>query len=298
MSNEKLRSELMRSSLSERTLANYRWHLSMFSRWCREREVDTPDDRTISQFLTEQFAKGYAPGTIGLFIDALNHDARQRDLETPFGTESRSVMRGIAREGRERGRGQSEGLTFEQYEKILDHACEPRYAQESIERATQRGRLDRVIVTLLFMGAMRRSEVSRAVWRDIDFTHDDFVYVTIPRSKTNPLGEREDIRVLSKRGAQVLRELRQIRALEPLSAHVVPKSGMSINIRSKKCCKSIGLQGQYTSHSGRIGLASELCARGAPIQAVAVAGGWRSMDMVIHYSKRTERERGAVPTYL
>lgn len=41
-----------------------------------------------------------------------------------------------------------------------------------------------------------------------------------------------------------------------------------------------------------------LWARGDTIQAVAIAGGWRSMDMVIHYFKKTERERVAVTTYL
>ena len=298
MGNEKLRSALMRSSISERTKANYRWHLRQFAKWCRDRDIATPDDRIVSEFLTELFAKGYAPGTIGLFTDALNYEARLRDRKSPVGNETRSVMRGIAREGRERGRGQPEALTFEQYHQILDRACEPRHCQESIERANVRGRMDRAIATLLFMAAMRRSEVARLVWGDIDFTRDDYVYVSVKHSKSNPHGEREDVRVLSKRGAQALRDLRGYRFHEPLSARVVPFTDITINVRFKKCCKSIGLKGRYSSHSGRIGLASELCARGAPIQAVAVAGGWRSMDMVIHYSKKTERERGAVATYL
>ena len=197
-----------------------------------------------------------------------------------------------------RGRGQSEGLTFEQYHKILDTAFEPRHKYESREQAAERGLVDRAIVTLLFMGAMRRSEVARAVWQDVDFTHEDLVYVSVPRSKTNQHGEREDVRVLSKRGAQALRDLRTARSNESLSDRVIALTDITINVRFKRCCKSIGLKGRYTSHSGRIGLASELCARGAPIQAVAIAGGWESADMVIHYSKKTERERGAVATYL
>ena len=148
------------------------------------------------------------------------------------------------------------------------------------------------------MAAMRRSELTRLVWEDIDFSNDEFVYVSIKQSKSNPNGERSDIRVLSKRGAKALRDLRASRADEPLSFRVVPLTGYTINVRFRKCCQSIGLEGQYSSHSGRIGLAGELCARGAPIQAVAIAGGWQSMDMVIHYSKKTKRERGAVAKYL
>lgn len=298
MGNTQLRSELMQSSISERTKINYQRNLKKFWDWCREHKIDAPDDRTVSEFLTALFAQGYAPGTIKLFSDAIAFDARQRDVKSPVGNQSRSVLAGIAREGRKRGRGQSEGLTFEQYDKILDEACKPRHEYESIEQAIERGRLDRAMVTLLFMGAMRRSEVASALWQDIDFGHKDFVYVAIPHSKNNQHGEREDIRVLSKRGAQALRDLRAFRKDDLPTDRVIPFTDMTINIRFKKCCASIGLRGQYTSHSGRIGLASELCARGAPIQAVALAGGWQSADMVIHYSKKAERERGAVATYL
>ena len=298
MGNTELRSDLMRSSISERTKVNYQRNLKQFAEWCREHGFDTPDDRIVSEFLTALFAKGYAPGTIKLFSDAIIYDARQQDMDPPVGNQSRSVLAGIAREGRQRGRGQSEGLTFEQYDRILDKACEPRHKYESPEQAMERGLVDRAMVTLLFMGAMRRSEVSRAVWQDIDFSHKEFVYIAVPKSKTNQHGEREDVRVLSKRGAQVIRDLRAVRSGDSPADRVIPLTDMTINVRFKKCCSSIGLKGRYTSHSGRIGLASELCARGAPIQAVALAGGWESADMVIHYSKKTERERGAVATYL
>ena len=298
MDNEELRSNLMNSSLSARTEANYRWHLKQFAKWCHENEIETPDDRIVSEFLTELFAKGYAPGTIKLFTDALNYHSRMNNCLSPVGEESRRVMRGITREGRNRGRGQPEGLTFEQYDRILDSVCEPRHELESPERAVERGRLDRAIVTLLFMGAMRRSELTRLVWKDIDFSHEEFVYVEVKHSKSNPHGLRDDVRVLSKRGAKALRDLRAARIDEPMTFRVVPLSGLTINLRFQKCCDAIGLEGQYTSHSGRVGLAGELCARGAPIQAVAIAGGWQSMDMVIHYSKKTKRERGAVAKYL
>ena len=298
MCNEQLRSELIRSSISERTKINYQRNLDQFAEWCEERDIESPDDRTVSEFLTALFAKGYAPGTIKLFRDALVYDARQRDVSSPVGNLTRSVLAGIVREGRERGRGQAEGLTFEQYHRILDQALEPRHAYESTQQAAERGILDRAMVSLLFMAAMRRSEVARVPWRDIDFTHHEFVYVAVTHSKNNQSGEREDVRVLKGRGADALRDLRTTRSLEPLSERVIPLTDISINIRFKKCCKSIGLKGRYSSHSGRIGLASELCARGAPIQAVALAGGWQSADMVIHYSKKTERERGAVATYL
>ena len=126
---------------------------------------------------------------------------------------------------------------------LLDHAREIRHYQETQEIANERGRLDRVIGTLLFMAAIRRSEVGRLIWEDIDFARDELAYVAAKQSKSSPHGELEVIRVLSRRGAQALRDLRSDREHEPLSARVVPLTGESINRHFQKCCKSIGLEG-------------------------------------------------------
>ena len=50
--------------------------------------------------------------------------------------------------------------------------------------------------------------------------------------------------------------------------------------------------------SGRVGLAVELTRRGAPEQATATAGGWKSSRMVAHYAAAVAAEQGAVATYL
>jgi len=55
---------------------------------------------------------------------------------------------------------------------------------------------------------------------------------------------------------------------------------------------------RITGHSGRVCLAAELTARGAPIQAVMLTGNWKSPAMVVHYSAAASVERGAVARYL
>ena len=59
-----------------------------------------------------------------------------------------------------------------------------------------------------------------------------------------------------------------------------------------------GLARRVTAHSGRVGLASELTARGASTTAVMLAGNWKTARMVAHYSAGATAERGAVATYL
>ena len=49
---------------------------------------------------------------------------------------------------------------------------------------------------------------------------------------------------------------------------------------------------------GRVGLASELTARGASTTEVMLAGNWKTARMVAHYSAGATAERGAVARYL
>ena len=53
-----------------------------------------------------------------------------------------------------------------------------------------------------------------------------------------------------------------------------------------------------TGHSGRVGLASELTARGASTTETMLAGGWKTARMVAHYAASATAEQGAVAKYL
>ena len=61
-------------------------------------------------------------------------------------------------------------------------------------------------------------------------------------------------------------------------------NGQSIARRLTAAARAAGIEGRITGHSGRVGLAVELTRRGAPEQATAKAGGWKSSRMVAHYS--------------
>ena len=62
--------------------------------------------------------------------------------------------------------------------------------------------------------------------------------------------------------------------------------------------RAAGIEARLTAHSGRVGLASELTARGASTTEVMLAGNWRTSRMVAHYSAGATAERGAVAKYL
>jgi len=210
------------------------------------------------------------------------------------------LFAGIRRKGQNRGRGQSAGLTYEQVLRILN-ACErPRahaVKHETERVAKRRAMLDRVIVSCLFMAGMRRSELVALTWKDVEFKHAN-VLIRIGKSKTDQEGTRADYRLLKGQCAESVRSLKASLGEIDLNKKVVGLNGQSINLRLQSAAKHAGIKtDQLTSHSGRIGLASELTTRGAEIGSVALAGGWKSPQMVIHYSRQAQTERGAVAKY-
>ena len=162
--------------------------------------------------------------------------------------------------------------------------------------AAARGQLDAVIAGLLFMGGLRRSEVSALRLADVeDAGAGDGILVTVRRSKTNQEGETSDVRYLKNGPARAVRALRAAAAPAPAD-RVVPLSPKMIGLRFTVA--AAGLERRVTAHSGRVGLASELTSRGASTTDVMLAGNWKTSRMVAHYSAGATAERGAVARYL
>ena len=80
---------------------------------------------------------------------------------------------------------------------------------ESTATAQRRGRTDAVIAGLLFMGGLRRAEVSALEWRDVSAASDgDGVLITVRTSKTNQEADAGDVRYLKNGSAKAIRALR------------------------------------------------------------------------------------------
>ena len=121
--------------------------------------------------------------------------------------------------------------------------------------------------------------------------------VQVRRSKTDQEGTAADVRYLKNGAAVVVWAIRP-----PAPADDAPVlgglNGQSIARRLTAAARAAGIEGRITGHSGRVGLAVELTRRGAPEQATAKAGGWKSSRMVAHYAAAVAAEQGAVATYL
>ena len=298
----------LRDSRAANTRAQYRSAWRGWAEWSALNGHATlpADPLAIAAYLAERVADGAAAATVRT-IRAGHVDTGADD---PTGHDGvRRVLQGLTRQAAGRGRGQADPLTADDVAAIMATASIPRRTgrgMESDAAAADRGATDKALAGLLFQGGLRRSEAAALRWADVQDAADGRgIVVCVRRSKTDQDGTAADVRYLKNGCAAALRQLRdritvQRSGLRPDgTAQVLGGiNGQSIARRLTAAARAAGVDGRITGHSGRVGLAVELTRRGAPEQATAKAGGWKSSRMVAHYAAAVAAEQGAVATYL
>ena len=252
------------------------------------------DPLAIAAYLAERVDQGAAAATVRTLRAAIRAGHVDTGADDPTGHDGvRRVLQGLTRQAAGRGRGQADPLTTDDVAAILATASIPRRTgrgMESEAAAADRGAIDKALVAVLFQGGLRRSEAAALRWADVQDAADGRgIVVCVRRSKTDQDGTAADVRYLKNGCARALRQLHdrltvQRSGLRPDgTAQVLGGiNGQSIARRLTAAASAAGIERRITGHSGRVGLAVELTRRGAPEQATAKAGGWKSSRMVAH----------------
>ena len=290
---------LAEASLSANTRASYASALRRLDDWLAARPAT---DEILAGYLSELFDAGKASASASMVVAAVRFRARLSGLESPTGPATERVLAGFRRKATGRGRGQAKPCTADNLAAILATAATPRTngrGTESDETARARGLEDSAIAALLFQGGLRRSEVAALRWSDVEAATDgNGLLVTVRTSKTNQDGGDGDIRYLKNGAAAALRKLREHRSPDDSDLVFDGLSAQSIGNRFGAAAAAAGIETRLTAHSGRVGLASELTARGASTTETMLAGNWKTARMVAHYSAGAAAELGAVKKYL
>ena len=146
-------------------------------------------------------------------VAAVQFRAKIAGTRSPVGEVARRTLAGIRKEGRERGRGQARAVTYDQVirmQAVAGRAAPARgRGMESPDVATRRGAEDAALVGLAFQAGLRRSEIAALRWADIQPSGiEGAVLVHVRASKTDPAGDRTDIRMAKNGTADALDAIR------------------------------------------------------------------------------------------
>ena len=290
--------ELIEKSFAENTVRNRRQALKQFQGWLQGREIR---DGLLAEYITHLFDQGKAPGTISIVVSAvkwlLKHRNNGTSIDLPI---TSATLSGIRREGRGRGRGQRNGLTWREVEKI----CAVQEAD-----GTLRGLRNSAIFRIMSDGLLRISEVTEL---RIDDLEDNMLRLRF--SKTDQEGTGEHL-YLCEDTRQIVQEwLERSGLTEGYLFRRMTGRGDNLYIKKdtgepykltddgvrkiiKSCAARVGLTDKVSGHSLRIGTTVSLAQSGASLVDIQVAGRWKDPGMPAHYARAQFAERGAIARF-
>ena len=289
---------LVEKSFAQNTIRNRRHALKQFQEWLQGREIR---DGHLAAYITHLHNEGKAPGTISIVVSAvkwlLKHRNNGTSVDLPI---TSATLSGIRREGRGRGRGQRNGLTWKEVERICA-------VQES--DGTLRGLRNSAILRVMSDALLRISEVTEL---RIDDLEDSTLRIRF--SKTDQEGQGEHLylcedtrkivaewlerselsegylfRRMTARGDNLYRDK------ETGEPYALTHDGVRRIIKS--CAARVGLTDKVSGHSARIGSAVSLAQAGASLVDIQTAGRWKDPGMPAHYARAQFAERGAIARF-
>ena len=280
---------LIKASIAENTQKAYRRALHNLETWLSGR---TLSDALLANYITVLHEDGKSPSTIGQVVAAvkwqLKHQTQQQ-LNLPV---TNATLAGIRREGKDRGRGQVDGITWQD----VDRVCI--YAET---QGTLAGLRDATMIRLMSDCLLRISEVVAVDVEDIKGK-----VLAIGSSKTDPEGRGENLYICD----QTRRVLKRYRKMGDISEgalfrrirrgdhiHNERLTAHSARRIIKERAADAGVKGFISGHSLRVGSAVSLAKAGASVVDMQVAGRWKSAQMPAHYAKAELAERGAIARF-
>ena len=280
---------LIKASIAENTLKAYQRALQSLTNWLAGK---TLSDALFATYITELHEKGKSPATIAQAVAAVKWQLKHQASHPIEFLITSATLTGIRRDGKDRGRGQVDGLIWQEVERVCIIAE---------TEGTLTGLRDAAMIRLMSDCLLRISEVVAVNVSDLKGNT-----LTVQSSKTDQEGTGESLYVCQvtcralKRYCEragitdgaVFRHIRRGDHIQPSRLH--PHSARRI---IQKRATDADVEGFISGHSLRVGSAVSLAQAGATVVDMQVAGRWKSSQMPAHYAKAELAERGAIARF-
>ena len=285
--------KLIKASIAPSTVETYRVAMQHLEIWLDGHSLS---DNRLADYITALYQDGKSPSTIGKIVAAVkwtvkNHGVGAKDLSFEI---TEKVLAGIRRKGKDRGRGQVDGITWEEVERI----CALAEAEGTVA-----GLRDSGLIRLMSDCLLRISEAVAVDVADVDSV------LTVHQSKTNPgttgipdvtlyIGAptQEAIKRYCKAAGITEGPLfRWVRRGDNIADTRLTIDGVRKIIQRR--ARAAGVEGKISGHSLRIGSAVSLAQAGASVVNMQVAGRWKSPQMPAHYVRAESAARGGIARF-
>ena len=285
--------ELVNASIAPSTVETYRLAMEQLEKWLDGR---TLSDNLLATYITALYQDGKSPATIGKIVAAVkwtvkNQGVGAKNLSFEI---TEKALAGIRRKGKGRGRGQVDGITWEEVEQVC--------ALAEVE-GTIAGLRDSGLIRLMSDCLLRISEAVAINMEDIDNVltiHESKTGIGIVSAPDATLYVGDPTREVIKRygaagGVTDGALFRRIRRYDRITDSRLTVDGARKAI--KRRARDAGVTGIISGHSLRVGSAVSLAQAGASVVDMQVAGRWKSPRMPAHYARAELAERGGIARF-
>ena len=282
--------ELVEASTAPSTVKAYQFAMEQLEKWLDGRSLS---DSLLANYITGLYQDGKSPATISKIVAAVKWTTKNQGVGIPFEITEKALA-GIRRKGKGRGRGQVDGITWEEVERV----CALSEADNTLT-----GLRDSALIRLMSDCLLRISEVVAVNVEDVNCA------LVVHQSKTNPgTGSIPDVRLyIGMPTREVIRRyceagsitegalFRRVRRGDNITDNRLTIDGVRKII--KRRARAAGIEGKISGHSLRIGSAISLAQAGASVVNMQVAGRWKSPQMPAHYARAELIEQGAIARF-
>lgn len=294
-------------NLAPQTRRVYRTFWRDFETWCDDNGFESlpATPTTVVGYLMHRYDEGLAVTTLKTVRNAIASKHRIAGLDRPTASEEvKTCLRLLRRKATQshcRAKPkQAPGVRLEHIKRLegnkpseaeLDGPwLAPPFNVKWTEADERRHRMDCAVVTVMHSALLRSAEAADLRWSDIVPLENGQARLTIRRSKTS---DEPMTRLLTTRAVGWLKKIMPKDA-GPEDRVFRVTTGRAIHNRIVRCLSDSGIRPGATGHSPRVGGAQDLTIRGASLQQVKEAGGWRNLAMPAQYAEKVRPEVGGV----